>query len=171
MSERGGGGTQYSILNNWPLNPEPWNPNIYLIGLRVIFWFKDSIPEEIQEIERIMGETNQCCLCNFESPVEQQKKGQLFRGFLNSLGPHWGTPSYGEQLVCLELYFRCNTRNTENVGVFVRQKPGRFEYTLELRSFHISRDWLCWAEMRPLEVYSISISLYLRTFGNKELIP
>ena len=57
------------------------------------------------------------------------------------------------------------------IRVFVRQKPGRFEYTPELWSFHVSRDWLCWAEMRPLEVYSISISLYLRTFGNKELIP
>ena len=129
---------QYSIIDPWTLNPETQTYTIQ--GLRVIFWFKDSIPEEIQGIERIMGETNQCCLCNFKSPVEQQKKGQLFRGFLNSLGPHWGTPSYGEQLVCLELYFRCNTRNTENVGVFVRQKPGRFEYTLELWSVHISRD-------------------------------
>ena len=48
--------------------------------------FKDSIPEfeEIQEIEAIMGETNQCCLCDFKCPVEKQKKGRLF-GVLETL--------------------------------------------------------------------------------------
>ena len=34
--------------------------------------FKDSIPEfeEIQKIQVIMGETNQCCLCDFHCSVE-----------------------------------------------------------------------------------------------------
>ena len=37
--------------------------------------FKDSIPEfeEIQKIQAIMGENNQCCLCNFQCSVEKQK--------------------------------------------------------------------------------------------------
>ena len=43
-------------------------------------------------------------------------------------------------------------------------------WSVELWSFHIFRDLLCWAVMRPLEVYSISISHSLRTFRNKELI-
>ena len=51
--------------------------------------FKDSIPEfeEIQKIQAIMGETNQCCLCNFQCSVEKQKKGRLF-GVLETLWNH-----------------------------------------------------------------------------------
>ena len=51
--------------------------------------FKDSIPEfeEIQKIQAIMGETNQCCLCNFHCSVEKQKKGRIF-GVLETLWDH-----------------------------------------------------------------------------------
>ena len=51
--------------------------------------FKDSIPEfeEIQKIQSLMGETNQCCLCNFKCSVEKRKKGRLF-GVLETLWNH-----------------------------------------------------------------------------------
>ena len=51
--------------------------------------FKDSIPdfEEVQKIQNIMGETNQCCLCDFNCSVEKQKKGRLF-GVLEPLWNH-----------------------------------------------------------------------------------
>ena len=51
--------------------------------------FKDSIPEfeEIQKIQAVMGETNQCCLCNFHCSVEKQKKGRIF-GVLETLWDH-----------------------------------------------------------------------------------
>ena len=50
--------------------------------------FKDSIPdfEEVQKIQNIMGETNQCCLCDFHCSIEKHKKGPLW-DFGTSLGP------------------------------------------------------------------------------------
>ena len=48
-----------------------------------------SIPEfeDIQKIQAIMGETNQCCLCNFHCSVEKQNKGRIF-GVLETLWDH-----------------------------------------------------------------------------------
>ena len=71
------------------------------------------------------------------------------------------------KISCLALRLRRSARR----GPEPRQRDGKPWLTLcqdsvmENRNF---RDWLCWAVMRPLEVYSVSIS---HSFGNKELTP